>query len=231
MKRIITFTIALLLLSGNVFAGDFKPYVSGSMGFIIPDNGWDSEDSDFDLDTGFRGTFAIGAVINSYFKTELEYSRMSSNLNKIENEGTSTFTNPINGETFNREKDVNLDGTGKAHTLMINSYLTMPRKKDSWFSPYIGAGIGMAWQKLEATLSHATERTVTDDEGRETIITERVRLGEGDWEFNETDFAYQVFVGNTWELIDIVTGEIGYTYFHTDHIRTHGATVKLIYAF
>lgn len=230
--KIFTILTALLLLSANVFAEDKNSfYTSGSIGFAFPSGGWEAQKSTLDLDAGFQGTLAIGKVINKYFKAELEYNRKGSGLTDIKHEGKGTFTNPINGKKFDDKKDINLEGTVRVNALMVNSYITLPRKKDSWFSPYIGMGYGVAWQETKATLTHTKKSTITDDQGNQKTTSERVRLGGGDWKFNETDFAYQVFAGNTWELFDILQSEIGYTYFHTANIQTHGTTFKLIYAF
>ena len=60
MKKIIVFAMPLLFLSVNVFAED-KPrfYVFGSIGFITPNDVFDSKKSMVNIDTGFQGTFAF----------------------------------------------------------------------------------------------------------------------------------------------------------------------------
>lgn len=194
MKKIIIILFLLFPVQG--FADGSKVYVSGSTGILFSntiDTGNDNLTAD--LASGFSGSAAVGVDFH-YWRIELEYGYKDIGINSFKYLGV----------------EAGAQGNINVHSLMTNTYVDGGNGGDSksWLSPYLGFGIGVAWQNIEVT----------------NIKGVAVDLGEGN-----NAFAYQAMLGTTTKFTDSLSSDLGYRYFATNDVAAHGFQLKLRYSF
>ncbi len=201
MKKIIILISALFMFAGNVYAEDrSRVYVSGKMGanFLNDrDIVADGERATFDFKTGFTGSVALGIEKKST-RFELEYGYRKSNFD-------SARDNPI----FETLPDATQSSTGgvRTHSFLVNGYYDF--LKPNIISPYVGVGIGFAWQTEDGTL------TIEDDalvNGKTESSTNKTRLELGS----------QILAGVNLEMTKNLNLDLGYRFFMTSReVRDH----------
>ncbi|MDO3377331.1 outer membrane protein [Geoalkalibacter halelectricus] len=156
-----------------------SPYLSVHVGAT-----WlDDADNDFkgfpltfksEYDTGYTVGAAAGYDFNMW-RAEFEIAYRQNDVDKIK----------IPGETFNGGGDTS------ALSFMVNGYFDIHNQ--SAFTPYLGAGIGLA--RVSANDWKAEGEKIVDD--------------------SDTVFAYQLGAGVGWEFMPNLTLDLGYRYFAT----------------
>lgn len=141
--------------------------------------------SDKEKDTVINASFAYGWALESLpVRAELEYTFR----------GKADFNNTTNRAYFNAIGDAyavgNADATVKSQSLMANVYYDFKNTSD--FTPYVSAGIGASFNKLDVTEYQAVYATSANDK--------------------KTDFAWSVGVGVNYALDKDLDLDLGYRY-------------------
>lgn len=143
MKKffLVTFIVAIIFPQ-SVFAED-GIYLKGSVGlFSLDDSNFEYKNDvghfdigDFESKIGFGLSTAIGKSFNSGFDLELEYAYKEAKLDKFSSHHPAQIP------------DVVLDSSIQINSLMSNAIYNF--RNTSVITPYIGAGIGVAWIDIE----------------------------------------------------------------------------------
>lgn len=192
--------IILALVSSSVFAvEDAEVATPSKEGYYLSGNAGMSwlEDADIErdfnngsakaeYDTGFLFGGAFGYDFGM-FRTEAEFGYRENDM-----------------DTF---KDVSIDGiyigdlpaSGKITTLsyLINSYIDF--ENDSYVTPYIGGGLGIA-----------------------DINLNDLRVNDKHFDKDDTVFAYQAAAGLGYDIDENLTLDVGYRYFATEDPKIDG---------
>ena len=169
---------------------------------------------------GFAGALAIGYDFSDYgapLRTELEFTTRAPF--QTEENGTG----PLGDFTFKQKTTI--------QTLMFNTYLDF--ENDTTFTPYIGAGLGMAWIKGNSTYTlknrnfsnyyyYAYEDQDPDDDYY-TAYMFGTNLNAGnsrEASSSETKLVFSLNAGGAWELTEGLSLDLGYRYFHFGKLKT-----------
>lgn len=143
MKKffLVTFIVAIIFPQ-SVFAED-GIYLKGSVGlFSLDDSNFEFKDDvghfdigDFESKIGFGLSTAIGKSFTSGFDLELEYAYKEAKLDKFSSNHPAQIP------------DVVLDSSIQINSLMSNAIYNF--RNASVITPYVGAGIGVAWIDIE----------------------------------------------------------------------------------
>lgn len=203
MKKIFLALVILALWVTPALAGDL--YVSGSVGAVFGD--YDSKagdeypagvtDHEFDEDAGRALVAAIGKRFGS-IRTELEYAYRNQNIDSMEiSSGSAAADLVIDG------------GEVSIHSLMANLYTDIGGS--SKFAPYVGGGLGIAWNKLK---NDGVAGLPLDSSNTNTAL------------------GYQVMAGVGVPFTKAIAGKVGYRLFGTtDDYLSHGIEVGINYNF
>jgi len=204
-------SLVLLFNSSIVFAGNDK-YVKGNVGiFMMEDSTLNFESADVNVDianmtfdTGFGLSVAAGQSLGN-FDVELEFAYKNADFDKFEGK---TFN--INGFDITTP-DSDLDDTIKIKTLMTNGIYNF--KNNSSITPYIGAGLGIAWIDMEDF--DGTEFAYQFLTGIDMAVNERLSLLVGYRYLGTGDISFEEYLGETYEVsatIDSHNLEVGLKY-------------------
>jgi len=186
MQKILLFLLVLLLPT-QAFAADGN-YIKGTIGiFMMEDStlnlegvGADADIGNATSDTGVGLGAAVGKSIGK-IDIELEYAYREADFDRFE------FDDEISGLVDYSE---GLDGGIEIKTLMANGFYNF--NKESTYSPYVGAGLGIAWVDVKY---------------------------EGfDIDIDGTEFAYQFMAGVDVAMSTNTSLLIGYRYLGTSDI-------------
>lgn len=210
-KLIICALLGILLLPVQSFASE-------KMGiYIAPKLSWMYASSDVDMyhegealgtgsashsDNGFGGALAIGydfsAKFNLNLRTELEYALYS----KMKDKNTHSLV--IGGVSEPQE----LSSEISISTLFVNIYYDF--KNSSKFTPYIGAGLGIAFIGIEGN-----SQTVGN------IYAEDVmKYGKN----TDSNFAWNIGLGLAYDFNDRISLDLGYRYSNFGDVKSKYAT-------
>ena len=200
MKKNLCFILAALLAWGGFItqagAQDEGWYVAPKLGisFFTGDNRVESDYGNFSKrghSSRFAGALAIGYDFSDHgapIRTELEYTLRAAY--RTESNGIVDYgSGPIPGKSQNKVK---------IQTFMFNTFLDF--ETETSFTPYIGAGLGVALIKGENTVSYQNN----------TISTSK----------DETKFAWDLTAGGAWGLTDNLAMDLGYRYFNFGKVKT-----------
>lgn len=187
MKKAIVLILCLMLIPSAAFAGDLGVYLEPKLdfGFVVMDTmkgeyGGDRIKSDDD-DTVFGGGLAIGYDFSKKFnlpiRSELEFSYFS--------EAKGSFSK--NGHSMKQKFDIG--------TIFANAYWDF--ENSTKFTPYVGAGIGMAFIDSKGNV---------DGRG----------LGSKD----TTNFAWNLGTGLGFELTKDIDISLGYRFAYLGDAKT-----------
>ena len=171
---------AVCLMASTAFAGEGKPYVGLSAGVAIMSDSTLTDNSGGSVKISYNSGYALSGVAGYEFgnglRLEGEANYRQASMDKVS----------VAGLTGNISSDVWSVG------MMANAYFDI--KNSSFFTPYIGGGIGFA----------------------------NVNVGDGSvngirvWsKADDTVFAYQVAVGAGIEVTKELIFDAGYKYFGT----------------
>ena len=200
MKKNLCFILAALLAWGGFAtragAQNDGWYLTPKLGasLFTGDNHFDSRIGSFSKkghSTRFAGALAAGYDFSDRgapVRTELEFTLRSPYRTESYGE--------INGDPAKNKSQVDI------HTLMFNAFLDF--ETETALTPYIGAGLGMAFIKGENTAFYTgpggkTSRTVSHSDKK---------------------FAWDLTAGGVWGLTDNLALDLGYRYFHFGDITT-----------
>lgn len=109
-------------------------------------------------------------------------------------------------------------GRFQSSALMLNGYVDLLTYNG--FTPYVGAGIGVARNILSNYTRTVTTAATTDPDTGETIPggTATARLAGGD----DYDFAWALMAGVGYKLSNSFTVDLGYRYISLGDIKTRG---------
>jgi len=173
-----SFFLLLLLALTVLFAANAaaESYVSGSIGLASVSDAdiRGSEDSgEIEFDSGFAATGAYGQTLGQAGRLELELGYRNNDIDKVILDGVGTGSDT--------------DGDVATISLMANAFYGL--NNDSRFTPFIGAGIGIA--NIEADLETGSEE-------------------------DDTVFAYQVAAGASMAVTENLDIDLQYRYFATE---------------
>jgi opacity protein-like surface antigen len=151
--------------------------------------------SDNEKDTVINASLAYGWAFESLpVRAELEYTFR----------GKADFNNTTNRAYLNSVGDVydngNADATVKSQSLMANVYYDFKNTSD--FTPYVSAGIGASFNKLDVT-------------EYQNIISSSASAND-----KKTDFAWSVGVGVNYALNKDLDLDLGYRYVDLGKVNT-----------
>lgn len=181
--------LLMLMVPVQVFAGG-KPYISLGTGISIFSD-LEEEGVEYNLDSGFRINTALGVEFDR-FRAEIEYSYRDVDLSSVELAGVS----------------LDAEGGVDVNSLMANGYYKF--SDIGFLSPYIGVGVGMAWEEAQL----------------DKILDVDLSL-----ESEESGFAYQLMVGTSTKFSEYLSSDIGYRYFEAQETDAHELGVNLRYSF
>jgi len=197
----------------NIFAGDKKLYVAGSLGLLFTqDSELSSPDATLnatargvnakiELDTGVALTFAAGTEIMPKVRGEVEYSFRNAGGDKLKSDVGSLGLAGFDAESM---------------ALMFNGYYDF--NSETKWKPYLGGGIGFGWVNINgAGLGVTVDQT------------------------SDAEFSYQVMGGLGYQYDANVTATMGYRYFGmndptfvnivTASYDTHAVEIGVRYSF
>lgn len=190
-RKIVAACAVCLCLSVPAFAEDGQPYISltGTLNFLedMPLRSQSgslntvlrAQDAELETDTGMGFNHAIGFRFDSGIRGELEFSyRQMDTLQGI---------SPTVGNTV---------VIGDVNVKSVLANISYDFDSDWFFKPYVGYGMGLAWQeaeleKFDGTLSGLTKAS-------------------------DSTFAYQLFFGVSAPVFDATELIMGYRYFGTN---------------
>ncbi len=179
MKKIIILS-ALILLAGSPAAFAQNPELGIYVGIL---GGWVNTpdiSASGQPDIAVKNGYMVGAkvgyippVFQKWFAIEVEYNYIRADLD----------TGPVH-----------TDGKIKDDAVMLNAYVRYP---ETFFHPYIGAGAGWSWFKLEQyTRNVGGARTVVGDA-------------------TDNAFCWQLLAGIDFDLTKNFSAGVGYKYYRT----------------
>ncbi|MDX2493411.1 MAG: outer membrane beta-barrel protein [Desulfuromusa sp.] len=175
MKKIsVVFLVLALVVGLGVPIAGAEIYYSGNMGIVSAsdsdiDDGFDTGELSFD--DGFAVTGALGQTLGSTGRVEVELGYRTNNIDKIKIDGLGI---------------ANIDGDVTTLSLMGNGYYDIVTGSN--FTPFIGAGIGVANIKAKMDLVGSEDDTV---------------------------FAYQLAAGGSLAINKNLSVDLQYRYFAT----------------
>jgi opacity protein-like surface antigen len=203
-KKIILLTICLLVsmyASDAAMAGNF--YLNGNAGLVwLQDT--DLTESSVSREVTFDSGFGLGGGGGydfDFMRVEAEIVYRRNDVNKV---STAEYGN--------------VDGSGdmSSFSLMVNGFYDF--KNTTFLTPYIGAGVGVAYVDLSS------------------VSAETIRISGGD----STVFAYQAEIGFSSEINETMSVDLGYRYFATtdpslggvdSEYKSHNFLIRFRYAF
>lgn len=175
MKKIAFIFLTAVLVAGLGFeSAQAAPYISGNVGIASVNDSnikGGSDSGEMSFDNGFATTGAIGQTIGSAARVEIELGYRANNINKVSLDGPGTAT---------------VKGDISTYSLLGNAFYDFAT--GSRFTPFIGAGIGLA--NIEADIDLA---------GRE----------------DDNVFAYQLAAGGSMAVGENLNIDLQYRYFGT----------------
>lgn len=153
-------------------------YLGGNLGLSLPtDSTYDdaTNTNDVEYDAGFAGMLSAGYQFQNNWRVEAEFAARLNDVSDITGTGAGA---PITGDT-------------NVYSLLANAIYGIPT--GTKFTPYIGAGAGVAW--------------VVDGEVGTTLATS----------IDDTDtvFAYQGIAGIEYDINPLLKASLDYRYFRT----------------
>ena len=156
--------------------------------------------------TRFAGALAIGYDFSDYgapIRTELEYTTRSSYRTESDRVYPGIVDVPVKSQN-----------KVKIQTLMFNAFLDF--ETDTSFTPYIGAGLGVAFIKGENTVSSPYNiHRISYDGGVSWTNVNTISTSE-----SERKFAWDLTAGGAWDLTDNLALDLGYRYFNFGKVKT-----------
>lgn len=174
MKRVAVLVFLAVFFAVPAMA---NPYVSANFGLVnLSDSDWNDgfDSGKFTFDNGFAFLGAIGGEFAGDFRGELELGYRSNDIDRLHIDGFGSAS---------------VGGDVTTISLMVNLIKDFPL--GTGFTPFIGAGIGMA--NIEAEIRFAGLSDKEDD----------------------NVFAYQFFAGGGIDLAPNVKLDLQYRYFAT----------------
>ena len=199
-KTVQLLLVAAMFFSLSTFAYSAPGlYVGGNFGLASLN---ESDISSSDIPAGVNMKFItdkglslggfVGYAFENNFRIEGELVSQSNDFDKIKVDYLGT------------KVALDLDGDISSGALLANGYYDF--KNESRFTPFIGAGVGIA-------------NVVIND-------LEIVGSGESDEDGDETVIAYQLTVGVGYEITERITLDLKYRYFATEDLDIDGGTVE-----
>lgn len=139
MKKTLLLAGVACLFASQAMAFNINPYVSAKLKYSSFDSKWTTDSSDdFDIDDKVvGGSLAIGTeqkVVGGAFRLEAEFNQ---------NADAEKNHNDVYWEE--EEAIGNLKLKLKTKSIMLNGYFDIDT--GTQFTPYVGAGVGVAWSK------------------------------------------------------------------------------------
>ena len=185
MKKFSLLLFLILLAWFGISPACAQPYLSGNIGGYSVDDA-DINDGDdageVSFDDGFMATGALGRTVGSAGRVEAELGYRANDIDKVKTDELGTAANGGDLSTI---------------SLMGNAYYDF--NTESSFTPFLGAGIGLA--NIEAD----TDLTEKDD---------------------DTVFAYQLAAGGSLAAGENLNLDIQYRYFATDDPKFDGVDAE-----
>lgn len=191
--------ILALIFPVNAFAGDIRPYVSVGSGITIPSNltgEIEGREEEMDLDAGYKVGFALGAEKGN-FRVETEFTYREATL----------------GDLSYGKHELAADGNVNSKALMFNGFFNLVDLE--YLSPYIGAGVGISWEKGEI----------------HKLQGDKLKRIKGQTYGKSDGFAFQFMGGFTAPFTDRLVSDIEYRYFEGDEFSAHEMGANLRYMF
>jgi len=165
----------VLLVNGSLVFADEEGHYFRISGLVVSTENQTSQglsvDLESDTDTGIGIAFASGMRLGDNYRGEVEYAFRSINYD------------------INTKDETLAEVRGRTHALMANVAYDMDLTQS--LSPYVGGGVGMAWEKGK-------------------VKTGKAKGFEGS---SKTQFAYQVLAGINYNLIEQLDVVLGYRFF------------------
>ncbi len=155
-----------------------------------------------ETDDAFGGSLAIGYDFDKKFglpvRAELEYAAFS----ETENEKTYTLIDPLGSG----DAKLQLKQTFQVQTLFVNAYWDIAT--GTQFTPYVGAGLGMAFINTKGKANAFLIDSPAD------------ALGGSTGSKNVTNFAWNVGAGLGYDFTENWTMDIGYRFVGLGSVKT-----------
>ncbi len=193
-KALLLAGVATVLFAANANAIEYTPYVSAKVSYAKTDvdysqmHGKTYRSSDLD-DKVWGAKLAVGVatpVPHGAVRTELEYA--------FSQTFKADFTDAETAKAGGRAKM-----KGDINTYMLNAYYDIDT--GTKFTPYVGAGMGVARLKARGNVDFDGERV-------------------SDFSKSKNNFAWQLGAGAAYALTDNVSVDVGYRY--TDAGKVNG---------
>lgn len=139
-------------------------YVSGSVGWLVPEDVEGTASGikvKGEYEDGFHITGALGYRFGNGFRVEGELGYAQTGFDKVSGNGTS----------------VSLDADVDIYTLMLNGFYDI--KTGTAFTPYVGAGVGVAYTEVGTVTARLGNRTATvsGDSSTDMVMMGEVGVG------------------------------------------------------
>ena len=154
--RVLSWLLALVPLA-TVQAQPYEVYVSGNLGLAMPmdsDSTIDTEPDllmEFDLDHSPLLSAAIGVIENTYYRSEIELSHQSHDLEGLRASGITIAP-----------EDIGLSGEASSLNALINAYFDFDAGTN--LTTYLTAGAGVANVDIDSRLQIENDVYTSDDE-------------------------------------------------------------------
>jgi opacity protein-like surface antigen len=156
-------------------------------------------------DSAFGGALAIGYDFNKKFqvpvRTELEYATFS------EVSGKMRDSDPGSG-FLNDDYDISLKQKLQIQTLFVNAYYDF--RNDTPFTPYFGAGMGLAFIKTKASVGAEFGLAFISESGSTGSST-------------STNFAWNIGTGVAYDINEALSLDLGYRFAGLGEAKTKWA--------
>ena len=152
--------------------------------------------------TSFAGALALGYDFVGQgipLRTELEFTLRA----PFNTENNYDYHDGATGRRMLNQQRSNI------HTLMFNTFVDL--HNDSAFTPYIGAGLGLAFVKGKNRYSVIGGDPFNQGTGNEIYSREASA--------SDRKFAWSLAGGGAWELTSNVSLDLGYRYFHFNNLN------------
>lgn len=196
--------------TGMVYGQDAEwgTYGSGSFGM---QSSWLNNDFDTFVTLGL----GVGMNIGRGFRADLTAETRTQGKVKIDGE-YQYYSNPRGGNYEHVHGFVDDETTLRGGVFLLNGYYDLERFKTSRFTPYIGAGIGFAWNELKR--NHSTRevsRSCDTTNGCSGSYSARASDNVQD-KTHDISFAAAAMAGLTYRLNDYALLDMNYRYLFID---------------
>lgn len=200
-KTILTIACCATLLSISSVAYSAEgPYVSGNLGLAMASDSDVTDSTEpgvtmtFESDSGLALSGAIGMGFSNNVRLEAEVAYQKNDLDKVNASivGLGSATLDMGGDT-------------SSTALLVNGYYDFVNS--SAFTPFIGAGLGLANVDLSPSFTFPGYGTISDSS-------------------DDTVFAYQFGAGVNYAVNEKISFDVKYRYFGTADIDIETTTIE-----